>query len=221
MPTMSKMKQVSPIVKPIIVVTEFGKFKVNPQDLEELLKKLYSNRDSKVLYGIDMHHVLDCFSKGVSLDLDGIRVCVSWVNNLDGKHGKALIPNMQARIQSGQINFGIICCKRDKKGKVSTEPGSKADIIRTLMNFFEPKTTYFFDDARDHVNSVASLEMGVKTYLVPKDRENKEVGKVFLENTFKEIREVVRSKVKQEDASLKQRLAEPVETNMTTKKEEK
>ena len=218
---MSKMKKQMPKVKQIAVVTKYGTFTVNPQNLEELLRNLYSNCECHVLSGIDMHHVLDCIDEDKSLDLDGIRVCISWVNNLDGKHGKALIPNMQARIQSGQINFGIICCKRGKKGKVSTEPGSKADIIRTLMNFFEPKTTYFFDDAQDHVNSVKSLEMGVKTYLVPKDRENKEVGKVFLEKTFKKIQEVERSKVKQENASLKQRLTKADETNKTTKKEEK
>ena len=47
----------------------------------------------------------------------------------------------------------------------------------------EKEEVYFFDDAPDHVNSVASLDIGVHTYLVPRG----DGGIKFLEDLCDEL----------------------------------
>lgn len=178
--------------KPVVIVTPQGASKVK-NDLkyrgkEKVIKRLMKllKDENGYLNVIDMHNVLDLFEQDEVTpfqSLNGIRVCVSWVGNPDGEIGQKLVPDMQARIKSGQISFGIVCSKRGKRPKkkkrttenpdavnrnICTEPGSKAYIINKLAEWSNCTDFRFFDDAKDHVDSVASLDIGVDTHLVPK-----------------------------------------------------
>lgn len=195
--------------KPVVIVTEQGASKVTndlkPRGKDKAVKrimKIMGNHEGPINV-IDMHNVLDLFVDNVKTPfqrLNGIRICVSWVGNPDGEIGRALVPDMQERIKSGQITFGIICSKRGKRPKknkrssddpydisrnVCVETGSKAYIINMLAQWSknEKEEVYFFDDASDHINSVASLDIGVHTYLVPKG----DGGIKFLEDLCDEL----------------------------------
>lgn len=199
----------SKVEKPIVIVTEQGASKVTndlkPRGKDKAVKcimKIMENHEGPINV-IDMHNVLDLFVDNAEIPfqrLNGIRICVSWVGNPDGEIGRALVPDMQERIKSGQITFGIICSKRGKRPKKNkrssddpdalsrnycVEPGSKAYIINKLAEWSknEKEEVYFFDDAKDHVNSVASLHIGVHTYLVPRG----DGGIKFLEDLCNEL----------------------------------
>ena len=112
--------------KPVVIVTAQGASKVK-NDLKYIGKEKVIKRVMKLLKEengylnvIDMHNVLDLFEQDEVTpfqSLNGIRVCVSWVGNPDGKIGQKLVPDMQSRIKSGQISFGIVCSKRGKRPK--------------------------------------------------------------------------------------------------------
>ena len=119
--------------KPIVIVTSQGASKVvcdlKPRGKDKAIKRIIKlmAQVEGTLNVIDMHNVLDLFEQDEQIpfqNLEGIRICVSWVGNPDGEIGKKLVPDMQKRILSGQILFGIICSKRGnrpKKNKRSTE----------------------------------------------------------------------------------------------------
>lgn len=127
---------------------------------------------------IDMHNVLDVYDPAEItpfMEHNGLRICVSWVGSLDNYIGKQLVPDMQERIKSGQIHFGIICCARGNRlkkkdrnqdpdactngRKICTKFGSKAQVISTIMSWLSTNAHgFFFDDAEDHVASVDQMD---------------------------------------------------------------
>lgn len=211
--TNNKLKKseqpIAKLEKPVVIVTEQGASKVlnnlKPIGEDKAIKRIMNimSKHEGPINVIDMHNVLDLFEDNAETPfqrLNGIRICVSWVGNPDGEIGKALVPDMQKRIKSGQITFGIICSKRGKRPKknkrssddpdavdrnIFVESGSKAYIVNKLAEWSknDKEDVYFFDDATDHVNSVASLDIGVHTYLVPKGDE----AINFLENLCDEL----------------------------------
>jgi hypothetical protein len=200
--TKQKQKNQPIKVKEICIVTLQGATKL-PPNLDEQshkavkrIKKILNNLKLRHIAVIDMHNVLDLYKQTEQTPFQKlenfIRVCVSWVGSLDNTLGKALVPDMQKRIKSGQIDFGIICCARGKKPKrkknqprpppgieiknriknrsICVEPGSKAHITYTLSKWAKSKHTVFFDDGEDHVASVKSVDYSptkCSTYLVP------------------------------------------------------
>ena len=192
----TKQKNQPKKLKDICIVTLQGATKLPPNLGEQShnkavkrIKKMLQNSKLRNTAVIDMHHVLDLFKQTEQTPFQKLRdynrVCVSWVGNLDNELGQALIPDMQKRIKSGQIDFGIICCARGKRPKrkknqprtpetdkrsICVEPGSKAYITYTLSNWAKSNTIVFFDDGEDHVKSVGSLDYSpakCSVYLVP------------------------------------------------------
>ena len=191
--TKQKQKNQPKKMKDICIVTLQGATKLPPNLSEQSHKSV--KRIIKILKKykkigiIDMHNVLDLFKQTEQTPFQKLkdynRVCVSWVGNLDNELGQALVPDMQKRIKSGQIDFGIICCARGKRPKrkknqprtpetdrrsICVEPGSKAYITYTLSKWAKSKSIVFFDDGEDHVQSVSSLDYSpakCSVYLVP------------------------------------------------------
>lgn len=175
----------------VLIVTPFGVVEVNP-DLKPdktapnyLLQVLILGYVCGLLHNanfvqfIDMHNVLDRFGSGVKTPFqnqNSTRMSLSWVRVPDGPMSKKVVKDMEKRIGSGQIAFGIVCFKRgDRKGKkleICTAPGSKAGIISVLAKLASRAQFKFFDDARDHILSVESLShIRVEAVLVPKGKE--------------------------------------------------
>ena len=191
----TKQKNKSKKVKDICIVTLQGATKLPPNLGEQShksvkrIQKIFKNSKRKKIGIIDMHNVLDLYKQTESTPFQKLedyhRVCVSWVGNLDNELGQALVPDMQKRIKSGQIDFGIICCARGKRPKrkknqprtpetdkrsICVEPGSKAYITYTLSKWAKSNSIVFFDDGEDHVKSVGSLDYSpakCSVYLVP------------------------------------------------------
>lgn len=116
----------------------------------------FKGRKMDVIY--DLHNVLDTISPTEKLcnDFTLPSCVVSYV-------GKATSTRLSAReeimnrIQSGQVEFGVLVFKRSYRGsRITTEPGTKAWFISQLDTF---ERCIFLDDSKDHIDSVNSLRI--------------------------------------------------------------
>lgn len=127
----------------------------NPADVEKALHDM--NFRSDVPIRLDLHDVLDTTEPNEKLSKH--RICgLSYVGNITKTRISARL-DMQERIASGQILYGVLVFKRGKdKHNPYIEIGSKAWFNTLLDNSCDP---LFIDDSIDHVISVQSV--GVKS----------------------------------------------------------
>jgi hypothetical protein len=101
---------------------------------------------------LDLHGVLDILPVDLPLDPSSV-CCISFVGP---KAYEAAKQDIQARIGSGQIRFGVLVFKRGvgKDRFTFTEAGSKAWVNKQIP---WSRRCLFVDDSTDHLRSTAFL----------------------------------------------------------------
>jgi len=157
------------------------------------------------IHFIDMHNVLDLYdSKSMApfQNLSGLRICLSWVGNVNNSIANVARDDMISHIETGNIHYGILCTARgnrnkkykklEKNGdvgdvlarKLCDKPNSKAGIIRRIKEMAPSamKMT-FYDDAQDHVQSVKTYVPEVTCFLIPHGESALESIELAIKNT--------------------------------------
>jgi hypothetical protein len=114
---------------------------------------------------LDLHGVLDLLENNkniINIESDRknyIIGAISYVGRLSNTRNKAR-QDIQNRIISGQINYGILIFKRGKRKKNKKiyfiDPGSKAWVNKNLL-YFPNIITLYIDDGADHTESTKFL----------------------------------------------------------------
>jgi hypothetical protein len=114
---------------------------------------------------LDLHGVLDLLEnnkKIINIENDRknyIIGAISYVGRLSNTRNKAR-QDIQNRIISGQINYGILIFKRGKRKKNKKiyfiDSGSKAWVNKNLL-YFPNIITLYIDDGIDHIESTKFL----------------------------------------------------------------
>jgi hypothetical protein len=114
---------------------------------------------------LDLHGVLDLLENNkniINIENDRknyIIGAISYVGRLSNTRNKAR-QDIQNRIISGQINYGILIFKRGKRKKNKKNyfinPGSKAWVNKNLL-YFPNIITLYIDDGTDHIESTKFL----------------------------------------------------------------
>lgn len=126
----------------------------NLDNLTKTMKDL--DLQNNIRLRLDLHDVLDTTEPE---ELLGDRICcLSYVGKITKTRVEAR-KEIQERIKTGQIYYGVLVFKRGKdKNSAFTDIGSKAWFNSLLDNSCNP---LFVDDSMDHVISVESV--GVKS----------------------------------------------------------
>ena len=141
----------SGIKKEIIKKNELNKtfYYLNKQNL---LKK-----QKEIFYVFDLHNVLDLLDNDFKIkrSYNNKIICCSYVGKYSDLRNVAR-DEVILRIQNKQIDWGVLVFKRGKKHRndnpfVFHKKGSKAWFCNLI------KADYFFDDSKDHIESVKSM----------------------------------------------------------------
>lgn len=155
-----------------ILRNENKEISCNDEDIKKYMtkKKLFPNDDQKV-YVFDLHNVLDKINKDFPIK-DGksnrLVICCSYVGyNTDILKSRARTTILE-KIKSKQIDYGVLVFNRGKRikkeKKLTKDISSKAriKIKRELTENIGSKAWFcnlvncdmFFDDGKDHIDSV-------------------------------------------------------------------
>ena len=125
-----------------------------------LKKENMFKKKEETFYVFDLHNVLDLLPLDYLINRNDKSkiICCSYVGK-NSEFRELAYQELQKRIKSGQIDWGVTIYKRAKKRKKENpfkfhSEGSKAWFCKLI------KADYFFDDALDHVKSVESLKKG-------------------------------------------------------------
>jgi hypothetical protein len=131
----------------------------NVEEAENLLNKL------RMDIRLDLHGVLDLIDIDKSLinikkyREEYIIGAISYVGRMSNTRNKAR-EEIKDRINSGQIDYGILIFKRGKRKKNKKnyfiKPGSKAWVNKNLL-YFSNISTIYIDDGYDHIESTKFL----------------------------------------------------------------
>ena len=136
--------------------------KDKPLEAEELLQKLKAD----VVF--DMHNVLDILPHDEILfdsKYNKRLVCCSYVGAESYGLRTRTLADIKRRIESGQIHWGALVFRREHGNGEYHKRGSKAWLCR------QTGAQHFIDDGIDHIESVESLNTGIKVYWVQKPHE--------------------------------------------------
>lgn len=160
-------ENISKCVEFIISETKMKEFECDDKAINEYMKenKLFPSSKQKVIV-FDLHNVLDVINNTTSLGTNDkmLVVCCSFIGYRNEKLKSKARKDILARIDSGQINYGILVFKRGKRKRKTKMVGSKAWFCK-LVN-----CNIFFDDGVDHIESVKEftsseaflIERGIK-----------------------------------------------------------
>lgn len=122
------------------------------EEAERVLKTLSAS------LRLDLHGVLDCIEHNKTLQTTSKHtICVISFVGVNSETRRLARKEIQTRIQTGQISFGILVFNRgsEKKSDRNTysKPGSKA-WVNSLLQLPIDIPGIFIDDSEDHVLSV-------------------------------------------------------------------
>lgn len=113
---------------------------------------------------LDLHNTLDTVDPDVNIFPSSC--CISFVGRLSQRRLQARL-DIQERIDTGQIKYGVLVFMRGKRDQVFLEDGSKAWFNRVVPTE-EGLAPLFIDDSLDHIMSVQHV--GVRSVrILPTD----------------------------------------------------
>ena len=146
-------------VKEIIEVIYKGKhFKLNStkETIDFLKKYKLFKSPNETFYVFDLHNVLDLLDQKYQIKRTSDKkvICCSYVGRYSPLRDTAR-SEIKERIKSGQIDWGVLVFRRGKERRNENpflyhKEGSKSWFCNLI------KGDYFFDDSKDHVESVKS-----------------------------------------------------------------
>jgi len=145
--------------KEVIEVIYKGKhFKLNStkETIDFLKKYKLFKSPNETFYVFDLHNVLDLLDQKYQIKRTSDKkvICCSYVGRYSPLRDTAR-SEIKERIKSGQIDWGVLVFRRGKERRNENpflyhKEGSKSWFCNLI------KGDYFFDDSKDHVESVKS-----------------------------------------------------------------
>ena len=145
--------------KEVIEIIYKGKhFKLNStkETIDFLKKYKLFKSPNETFYVFDLHNVLDLLDQKYQIKRTSDKkvICCSYVGRYSPLRNTAR-SEIEERIRSGQIDWGVLVFRRGKERRNENpflyhKEGSKSWFCNLI------KGDYFFDDSKDHVESVKS-----------------------------------------------------------------
>lgn len=170
-------------VKEIIEVIYKGKhFKLNStkETIDFLKKHKLFKSPNETFYVFDLHNVLDLLDQKYQIKRTSDKkvICCSYVGRYSPLRNTAR-SEIEERIKSGQIDWGVLVFRRGKERRNENpffyhKEGSKSWFCNLI------KGDYFFDDSKDHIESVKSTpNLNIKVKQIP-DKKTliEQIGKI-------------------------------------------